>query len=211
MSKSIFSRPRSNSNETVLTAISEGTVESTLSLNYPGPPLNSPENQSLAGDQPDPLARGLGNMNLSNIDAKLHFMPGVLTTPPASDVASEHHHSGKAHMGVHVRDFGLAQPKPRRISALTSGILQAERERDMKTPTPNKGKSSPPDRSEFMEHSIWEGIAEEDVEQALKRLAMLARDEFKKDQSKSVGRYYSERLAKLIKGAEIKFDDDALN
>lgn len=45
----------------------------------------------------------------------------------------------------------------------------------------------------------------------LKRLAMLAKDEHKKDSSKSVEQYYSERLAELIKDAELEFDGSALN
>ncbi|KAK5124467.1 hypothetical protein LTR85_001684 [Meristemomyces frigidus] len=204
-SKSIFSRPRSGSNETVLTAITEVTAESTASLYYPDAPANSPDTRSLADDhQPD--------WDTANLTAKLQVMPGNLTTPPASDVASEHLHSGKAHSGVSIRDFGIAHPKPRRSSALTSGVLRAERERNLSTPTPNKVKENvTPDASDFMEHSIWEGIAEEDVEKALQRLAMLAKDEFKKDRGKSVEKYYSDRLAKLLKGAEIKFDVGALH
>ncbi|KAK4545131.1 hypothetical protein LTR36_003682 [Oleoguttula mirabilis] len=200
---SIFSRPRSNSQETVLTTITEGTVESTPSLNYPGAPLNSPETQSLAGDHHD--------VNLGNITAKLHLIPSSLATPPASDAASERFHAGKAHSGISVRDFGLAQPKPRRSSALTSGVSRADRERNS-TPTPSKGHSYvTPGSPEFGEHSIWEGIAEEDVEKALQRLTRLAQDEHKKDRGKSIEQYYSERLAKLIKGAEIKFDYSVLH
>jgi hypothetical protein len=44
------------------------------------------------------------------------------------------------------------------------------------------------------------------VENALKRLAMLAKDENQLDPRKSVKAYYSERLAKILKDAEIEFD-----
>lgn len=49
-------------------------------------------------------------------------------------------------------------------------------------------------------------MASEDVELGLKRLAMLAKDEHTKDDNKTVQQYYSARLAKLIKRAEIEFD-----
>lgn len=49
-------------------------------------------------------------------------------------------------------------------------------------------------------------MAEEDVENALKRLAMAAKDEHERDPSKTVKQYYSEALAKIIKDGEIEFD-----
>lgn len=47
--------------------------------------------------------------------------------------------------------------------------------------------------------------AEDDVERALKRLAMVAKDEQKQGGGEVV-KYYSERLAKLLLAAEIEFD-----
>lgn len=57
-----------------------------------------------------------------------------------------------------------------------------------------------------LEYTTWGPVAEEDTERALKRMAMLARDEHQKDPSFSVEEYYSMRLAKLIEEAEISFD-----
>jgi hypothetical protein len=56
------------------------------------------------------------------------------------------------------------------------------------------------------EYSAWSSVAEEDTQRALKRMAMLAHDEFVKDPRRSVQEYYSVRLAKLIEEAEIAFD-----
>jgi hypothetical protein len=58
----------------------------------------------------------------------------------------------------------------------------------------------------YPEASTWGQLAIEDMENALKRLVMLAKDEHAADQSKSVEAYYSEYLAKIIKEAEIEFD-----
>ncbi|GAB7323159.1 hypothetical protein MBLNU13_g05657t1 [Cladosporium sp. NU13] len=57
-----------------------------------------------------------------------------------------------------------------------------------------------------LEYTTWGPVAEEDTERALKRMAMLARDEHQKDPSFTVEEYYSMRLAKLIEEAEISFD-----
>lgn len=57
------------------------------------------------------------------------------------------------------------------------------------------------------EQSTWAQDAEDDVSKALMRLAMLARDEHKKEPGRTVKQLYSERLARLIKEAEIGFDE----
>lgn len=57
-----------------------------------------------------------------------------------------------------------------------------------------------------LEYNTWGPVAEEDTERALKRMAMLARDEHQKDPQFTVEEYYSMRLAKLIEEAEISFD-----
>lgn len=62
-----------------------------------------------------------------------------------------------------------------------------------------------------LEYSAWGPIAEEDTERALKRMAMLARDEHKADPQHSVKEYYSMRLAKLIEEAEVEFDASKLH
>jgi hypothetical protein len=56
------------------------------------------------------------------------------------------------------------------------------------------------------EYSAWSSVAEEDTQRALKRMAMLAHDEYVKDPRRSVQEYYSMRLAKLIEEAEVAFD-----
>ncbi|KAK4498268.1 hypothetical protein PRZ48_010926 [Zasmidium cellare] len=58
----------------------------------------------------------------------------------------------------------------------------------------------------YPEASTWAALAKEDVENALKRLAMAAKDEHENDPTKSVQQYYSESLSKIIKDAEIEFD-----
>lgn len=57
-----------------------------------------------------------------------------------------------------------------------------------------------------LEFTTWGPVAEEDTERALKRMAMLARDEHQKNPQFTVEEYYSMRLAKLIEEAEISFD-----
>ncbi|KAF2722319.1 hypothetical protein K431DRAFT_46414 [Polychaeton citri CBS 116435] len=61
------------------------------------------------------------------------------------------------------------------------------------------------------EYSTWEQIATEDVGQALMRLAMLAKDEHKRDGSRSIEDIYSAHLARLIQDAEIAFDPKHLD
>jgi hypothetical protein len=60
------------------------------------------------------------------------------------------------------------------------------------------------------EYNTWGPVVEEDTERALKRMAMLARDEHVKDPRRSVQEHYSRRLAKLIEEAEIVFDAKCL-
>ena len=81
-----------------------------------------------------------------------------------------------------------------------------ERERDIATPTCATFCAPGSRRLLFPEHSTWATVVEEDVKIALSRCAVLARDEHQKDDSKSVQQYYSERLASLLKEAEVEFD-----
>lgn len=92
-------RPRSHSQETVLTAITEATVESVPSITYPGPPLNSPLSVSVAETQS--VAGGLDGLNADTLADKLEHMPvpSTMTTPPASD----RDHQGRACLCAHVR------------------------------------------------------------------------------------------------------------
>ena len=73
------------------------------------------------------------------------------------------------------------------------------------SPTPAPPTSATTATATF-EHSAWSSVAEEDTQRALKRMAMLAHDEYVKDPRRSVQEYYSVRLAKLIEEAEVAFD-----
>lgn len=92
-------------------------------------------------------------------------------------------------------------------------LRQAERDPnpDDSSPTSTRTVQVSSTDSQFFEHSFWEGIAEEDTAIGLKRLAMLAKDECKKDDSKTAEQYYSERLSKIIKEGEIKYDCSGLH
>ncbi|KJX93984.1 hypothetical protein TI39_contig4229g00004 [Zymoseptoria brevis] len=69
-------------------------------------------------------------------------------------------------------------------------------------------KSSPEEELtiEYPEASNWAREAIEDLENALARMAMLAKDEHAVDNSKSVKELYSAHLAQVIKDGEIEFD-----
>jgi hypothetical protein len=88
---------------------------------------------------------------------------------------------------------------PTRLSVVTAAAAAATAATTAATPTtaPKPG---------VLEYTTWGPVAEEDTERALKRMAMLARDEHQKDPSFTVEEYYSMRLAKLIEEAEISFD-----
>ena len=177
----------------MFTSVSSGTIESSASLVYPGPPLNSPLTQSEIGDRDNQH-----DMSMSNLTLKLKSVPGRLTPPH-----SEHDHEGMSAPGVYVRDFGVMRPpKPQKKTALTLGALRAEG--NMTTPSARlDAEDAKPGLPEF---SVWEGIANEDVGLALKRLVMVARDMHQLDKTKSVKQHYSERLHMLLKQSEIEFD-----
>lgn len=84
---------------------------------------------------------------------------------------------------------------PTRLSVVTAAATAATAATTAATPKPG-----------VLEYTTWGPVAEEDTERALKRMAMLARDEHQKDPSFTVEEYYSMRLAKLIEEAEISFD-----
>jgi len=215
---------RSISEETLATTISD--VSSSLSLNYPSAPLNTPATQSIAGDPKTTAA------DIENLADRLQN-----TTPPASPSAStgqgeanstsgEGHDDedpfkeGKAHLRAHVReDSELSRQSfksPERKRPLSKHEL-------LRKYAGNTDRSITPTRLSFVtvaaatsaaaptgpptyEHTTWGPVAEEDTERALKRMAMLARDEHQKDPRRTVEEYYSMRLAKLIEEAEVSFD-----
>jgi hypothetical protein len=159
-------------------------------------------------------------------------MPGNVAdvTPPSSVVDPQ----GKTHLSpfnVDVRDFAtwsVPPPQPKwfvtrdhkgRLTDFgqvgVQGSWRTQREDkcidvadNTDAPTPTKasmGDKTPPE-SRFPEHSTWAAVAEEDVMVGLKRLSMLALDENKMNPTRSVEDYYSERLSKLLRDAELKFD-----
>jgi hypothetical protein len=137
---------------------------------------------------------------------------------------------GKAHLRSQLReDTGgslypqlFKSPKPKRAlrkhEVLKKYVLDrlADPEEDRsRTPThlsfvtrPASSPTPPPPATAAgtFEYSAWSSVAEEDTQRALKRMAMLAHDEYVKDPRRSVQEYYSIRLAKLIEEAEVAFD-----
>jgi hypothetical protein len=137
---------------------------------------------------------------------------------------------GKAHLRSTLReDTGgslypqlFKSPKPKRAlrkhEVLKKYVLDrlADPEEDRsRTPThlsfvtrPASSPTPPPPATAAgtFEYSAWSSVAEEDTQRALKRMAMLAHDEYVKDPRRSVQEYYSMRLAKLIEEAEVAFD-----
>jgi hypothetical protein len=136
---------------------------------------------------------------------------------------------GKAHLRSTLReDTGslypqlFKSPKPKRAlrkhEVLKKYVLDrlADPEEDRsRTPThlsfvtrPASSPTPPPPATAAgtFEYSAWSSVAEEDTQRALKRMAMLAHDEYVKDPRRSVQEYYSIRLAKLIEEAEVAFD-----
>lgn len=93
---------------------------------------------------------------------------------------------------------------PTRLSFVTAAAAAAAAAAAPTTTTAATAAATP--KPGVLEYTTWGPVAEEDTERALKRMAMLARDEHQKDPSFSVEEYYSMRLAKLIEEAEISFD-----
>lgn len=58
----------------------------------------------------------------------------------------------------------------------------------------------------FMEHSNWENLADEDLDNALKRMVVLAIDLNKEHPEKSIEEYFAERVFKVLNVQEIKLD-----
>ncbi|KAK3627796.1 hypothetical protein LTR56_019029 [Elasticomyces elasticus] len=217
-----------------LSAITEAdSVESaetgTSSLNYPAPPLNSPMTQSEIGDHETPTPASIVDRLEESIAEKLRNLSGNLAdyTPPTSPV-NEGDEGKKFHChGIDVKDFAVWHDPPRPWGCyrlLTPKRTERKRiertisRRSEDTATPVLKKPQWGDRSKeaangktiFPEHSNWANFAEEDVVTGLQRLARLARDENMVNASKTVEQIYSYRLAKLIQGAEITFDKNAL-
>lgn len=203
---------RTPSQETLATTMSD--VSSSPSLLYPNAPLNTPATQSIAGDEAMSTAA-----DMKNLADRLER-----TTPPVSPITGESSNSvegedsdpfkeGKTHLRAHVReDTELSKQlfkSPERKRPIAKHEL-------LRKYAPVTDRSITPTRLSFVtaaaaapptfEYTSWGPVAEEDTERALKRMAMLARDEHTKDPRHTIEEYYSMRLAKLIEEAEISFD-----
>ncbi|KAI7102321.1 hypothetical protein KC343_g13658 [Hortaea werneckii] len=165
-------RPRSDSDTTVITEVTQETVESNRSFNYPNPPINTPYTRSEIGELP--------LVNSDALFAKLGQM--VTVTPPSS------------------------------VNEIKAAYNDTNDTHDLATPTPDHHTEDDyfGDGPVFPEASAWEGFAEEDVEKGLQRLAMLAKDLHKVDNTKTAEQHYNERLSKILKEAEFQFDASKL-
>nr|POE93477.1 hypothetical protein CFP56_19489 [Quercus suber] len=169
-SKKTISTGGHKRSDSQLTTMTTFTEVSNISVQHPGPPVNSPQT-SVAGDFPV-----IGPMDADTIASRLAGMSSTLTTPPTSqagDVASPGEHTRVA------RGQG---------NSATSGTPQTKQKVE-----------------DFPEHSIWASVTEDDVSNALKRLAMLAKDEQKKQPEKTVEDVYTALLTKLIEEGELEF------
>lgn len=218
---------RSASQETLATTMSE--VSSTPSLACPGAPANTPATQSLVGDM-----AGETIMSMS-VAADIDVAAGRLchassspSTPGVSYADDDPFKEGKAPLRSHLHNSGeeanlhqalFKSPTPKRPmrkhEMLKKYVLGPAAEDRSATPThlsfvtrapAAQTPQAPASASATFENSTWSAIAEEDTQRALKRMAMLAHDEYVKDPRRSVQEYYSERLAKLIEEAEVAFD-----
>jgi hypothetical protein len=209
-------------------------VSSTPSLAYPGAPANTPATQSLAGDMAgDAMVMSMAADIDVAAHRLLHTASPC--TPPSStgggggggkadhDDEKDPFREGKAHLRsapredstLHSQLFKSPTPKRalRKHEVLKKYLLDPLAEEDCsRTPThlsfvtKRSPTPPPPAATATFEYSAWSSVAEEDTQRALKRMAMLAHDEFVKDPRRSVQEYYSVRLAKLIEEAEVAFD-----
>ena len=150
-------------------------------------------------------------MNLENVDLKLDRVQSG-PTPPESEAD---HDEGKAHLRAPVRDNipllkQLFKQPPKQASRRRAKVTRRRLLDPIATSANNttgrKKADSPLLAGHVHENSTWVKLAVEDVERGLERLATAAKDEHKIDPTKTVEEYYSETLAEIIKGAEIKLD-----
>ncbi|RMY78427.1 hypothetical protein D0863_00671 [Hortaea werneckii] len=202
-------RPRSDSDTTVITEVTQETVESNRSFNYPNPPINTPYTRSEIGELP-----------VVNSDVLLAKLGQMVTVTPPSSVNEI---KGK-HQNVFISSASSGNPQASRFEIvsseqppLTSTLTVAAYNdtndtHDLATPTPGHHIEDDyfGDGPVFPEASAWEGFAEEDVEKGLQRLAMLAKDLHKVDNTKTAEQHYNERLSKILKEAEFQFDASKL-
>ncbi|KAI7489724.1 hypothetical protein KC367_g1310 [Hortaea werneckii] len=203
-------RPRSDSDTTFITEVTQETVESNRSINYPNPPINTPYTRSEIGHL-DLMA------DLDDLIARLGQM--AEETPPSSvnEVKGKHDivlisSASSGHSPASMFEIASSEQSPLTSIPTVAACNDAMDTHDLATPTPDHHTENDyfGDGPVFPEASAWEGFAEEDVEKGLQRLAMLAKDLHKVDNTKTAEQHYSERLSKILKEAEFQFDASKL-
>lgn len=173
-------------------------------MNHPPPPYNTPENQSVAGD-PEATNLYQANAQLRAINLGI-TVPSPPITEADANADADTLEEGKAHLRTRVRsDVPLLQQlfkRPPKIGKRVRSKVTRKAFAGPSTPKASDHNGIP----HFHEHTTWTNVAKEDIERGLQRLATAARDEHQIDGSKTVQDYYSEKLAEVIKRAEIKFD-----
>ncbi|KAI7530321.1 hypothetical protein KC331_g14730 [Hortaea werneckii] len=203
-------RPRSDSDTTVMTEVTQETVESNRSINYPNPPINTPYTRSEIGELPlvdsDVLLAKLGQMATVTPPSSTDEVKGKQNIGQVSSESSENLQASMLEI------VSIEQPRLTSIPTVAAAYNDANDTHDLATPTPDHHTENDyfGDGPVFPEASAWEGFAEEDVEKGLQRLAMLAKDLHKVDNTKTAEQHYSERLSRILKEAEFQFDASKL-
>jgi hypothetical protein len=144
-------------------------------------------------DEQDPFKEGKAHLR-STLREDTHLHPQLFKSPTPKRALRKHDVLKKYVLDPLAEDRSAT---PTHLSFVT---------RPAASPTPPPPSTSATAAAGTFEYSAWSSVAEEDTQRALKRMAMLAHDEFVKDPRRSVQEYYSVRLAKLIEEAEIAFD-----
>ncbi|KAI7275987.1 hypothetical protein KC345_g6854 [Hortaea werneckii] len=202
-------RPCSDSDTTVITEVTQETVESTRSINYPNPPINTPYTRSEIGELPvvnsDALLAKLGQMVIVTPPPSINEVKGK---PYIGQVSS----ASSGNPQASILEIVSSEQPPLTSIPTIAAYNDTNDTHDLATPTPGHHTEDDyfGDGPVFPEASAWEGFAEEDVEKGLQRLAMLAKDLHKVDSTKTAEQHYSERLSKILKEAEFQFDPSML-
>jgi hypothetical protein len=125
---------------------------------------------------------------------------------------------GKAHLRVPVRsDIPLLrqlfkappklQRKAKRGWKRAKKVVGVDVASRSSTPKPKKGDHdvSPPNEH-VHEHSVWEDVAREDLNNAINRTKQYALDMVRINDARAVEDYYSELLADAVNKGDLKFD-----
>jgi hypothetical protein len=144
----------------------------------------------------DPFKEGKAHLR-STLREDTHLHPQLFKSPKPKR-ALRKHEVLKKYVLDRLADEEDRSRTPTHLSFVTT--------RPAASPTPSPATLTSTAAAGTFEYSAWSSVAEEDTQRALKRMAMLAHDEYVKDPRRSVQEYYSMRLAKLIEEAEVAFD-----